>query len=137
MNLRDKLANIFNDHGTHDRLEDMLYEQCEYDPDYHYETRDYDYKARKYSEPYMKHSPIDVGFAKWLLEEGIDFVVEDHHGGEGQGDSYWTVWKFVRFANGDEIEYVRFRGWYASYDGANYEYWEFTKPVEVMRREWE
>lgn len=51
------------------------------------------------------------------LEAAVGKVIQAaHYGGEGQGDSYWTVWHFV-----DHDVYLRADGWYASYDGHEYE----------------
>lgn len=57
----------------------------------------------------------------------VEFV--DHYGGEGQGDQYWTVYKFTK--GGEEL-YVKFYGWYASYDGATYQDYRFVQPKQKM-----
>jgi hypothetical protein len=49
-----------------------------------------------------------------------------HHGGEGQGDDYWTV---VSFENDIEIVYVKFHGWYASYEGSTFEGFKCVQPI--------
>jgi hypothetical protein len=49
----------------------------------------------------------------------------DQHGGEGEGDQYWTV---CRFEADGEVLYMEFRGWYASYDGAEYTGYSFVEP---------
>lgn len=52
-----------------------------------------------------------------------------HHGGEGQGSDYYTVWKFVD--QNDESIYVKFHGWYQSHYGSEYEGYVFVTPKEV------
>lgn len=54
-------------------------------------------------------------------------VLVDRHGGEGEGDEYYSVYKFK--SNLDEICYIKFRGFYASYSGAEYEECLLVKPV--------
>ena len=50
------------------------------------------------------------------------------YGGEGKGEDYWTVYKF---SNGNESVYVQFDGWYASYNGSEFDEWFFVEPKEV------
>ena len=67
------------------------------------------------------------------LDYWNEVTLVESHGGEGQGEDYWTVWKFVK--DGEE-EYVQFYGYYYSYDGATYEGYCFVKPKQVQRTEW-
>lgn len=71
-------------------------------------------------------------FRKIASDEGVKFEFVDNYGGEEQGREYWSVYKF---SSGDESVYVQFDGWYASYEGSEYEEWFFVKPVEVMKIE--
>ncbi len=48
----------------------------------------------------------------------------DSYGGEGQGDDYWAVHHFV-----DHDVYIKISGWYASYDGADFDGWNSLKVV--------
>lgn len=48
-------------------------------------------------------------------------------GGEGQGESFWTVWRFNR---GSEVVFVKFDGWYDSNCGS-----EFEEYFEVVPKE--
>lgn len=63
------------------------------------------------------------------LFEGQTMV--DHHGGEGQGDDYYTVWHFPAA----DI-YINFQGWYASGNGSEYEEMQHVMPTQVMRTEY-
>lgn len=64
---------------------------------------------------------------KWVPKEnpgakipGIgQAVIVDRFGGEGKGDDYWFVFK-VTDADGNERLFRR-NGWYASYDGGEYD----------------
>ena len=51
------------------------------------------------------------------------------YGGEGQGEDYWSVYKFT---NGTDTCYVKFDGWYHSYNGSEFTEWFFVSPVEKM-----
>lgn len=61
---------------------------------------------------------------------GFEFFEEDHHGGEGKGDQYWSVIKITR---GDQVAFIRFEGWYASFAGAEMSHGAeaFTEVVKV------
>jgi len=62
-----------------------------------------------------------------LRAQKISVVLEDNYGGEGQGDEYWYVYRFRR---GDEVAYVKFDGYYASYCGSEFHEWFFVKPAQ-------
>lgn len=51
----------------------------------------------------------------------------EHHGGEDQGSDYYTVYKFTK---GNEELYIKFYGYYSSYDGADYEDFTFVTPKQ-------
>lgn len=65
-----------------------------------------------------------------ILEKlpNVKHNLEKHHGGEGCGDEYWTVYSF---ADGTDKVYVQFDGYYSSYSGSDYEEWFFVEPREV------
>lgn len=82
-------------------------------------------------------SQFDDEFSKWDSEEvilfktafqksGIEYAIEDNYGGEDCGTEYWSVYKFYK---GNEVVYVKFNGWYQSYNGSEYEEWYFAKPI--------
>jgi hypothetical protein len=68
---------------------------------------------------------------------GFEFYEEDHYGGEGQGDQYWSVIKVIK---GDAHAFIKFDGWYASFAGSEMSHSadEFTevKKVPVQSYEW-
>jgi hypothetical protein len=57
----------------------------------------------------------------------------DNYRGEDMGSSYYAVHKFTR--DGEEV-FIRFRGFYASYDGADYEGFDQVFPREVTKIEY-
>ncbi len=67
-------------------------------------------------------------FRKIASDQGVKFEHVDNYGGEGQGDHYWSVYKF---SSSDESVYVKFEGFYASYVGADFNEWFFVQPKEV------
>lgn len=88
----------------------------------------------------MFNEDFSVEFSKWDSDEesefkskaqflGIDMESVDHYGGEGQGEEYWTVWKFTK---GTEEVYFKFQGYYQSYDGATYNEYILVEPKEVL-----
>lgn len=67
-------------------------------------------------------------FLTEIYSKNIKHKFVDSFGGEGQGDSFWSVYSFTK---DDETVYVKFDGWYQSYNGAEYDSWFFVKPVQV------
>ena len=70
-----------------------------------------------------------VNTAKGL---NIEYEYVTCHGGEGEGEDYWSVFKFTQ---GAESVYVKFSGSYQSYSGSDYDEWFFVDPkvVEVTQ----
>lgn len=62
-----------------------------------------------------------------LDKAGIKAEHVDNHGGEGEGDDYWSVYKFTK---GDDTVFVKFQGWYASYHGSDFNEWFFVEPKQ-------
>lgn len=60
------------------------------------------------------------------LECQVDYVKS--FGGEGQGDNYWSVYRFTKKNTGEEV-YIRFEGYYASYIGAEFREFLVVKPT--------
>lgn len=55
------------------------------------------------------------------------------YGGEDQGSTYYAVWKF----DCDDGElFLKFHGWYSSYDGATYEDFHVVTPKLVYKTEY-
>ena len=58
----------------------------------------------------------------------IEYTHVDNYGGEGEGEDYWSVYKFT---HGTDIVYVKFSGSYYSYSGSDYDEWSFVVPKAV------
>lgn len=54
----------------------------------------------------------------------------EQHGGEGEGEDYYTVYYF---ANDTDIIYVKFQGWYQSYNGSEFTKWFFVVPKQITQ----
>ena len=64
----------------------------------------------------------------WDLPFGYKSV--DSYGGEGQGSDFYSVMLIRNPDNHDEQYHIKFQGWYASYDGAEYDSWSFVEPKQ-------
>ena len=64
-----------------------------------------------------------------LADLSIKITCVDSYGGEDCGREYYSVYEF---ATQDEVVYIKFQGWCASYVGSEFEEWEFVEPVEKM-----
>jgi hypothetical protein len=78
-------------------------------------------------KPYTWDEDSVVEFKHQLTEAKINFKLEDRYGGEDQGTEYWSVYSFT---NENEVVFIKFDGWYASYDGSTYEEFYEVKAVE-------
>ena len=71
------------------------------------------------------------GYASdWAKGDIFEFKGVNSHGGEGEGSDYWTVILIRNPINHDEQYHIKFQGWYASYNGAEYEDWSFVEPKQ-------
>jgi len=66
-------------------------------------------------------------FRKLLSDANIKFEFADRYGGEDQGSDYWSVYSFT---NGMEAVFIKFDGWYASYEGSTYDEFYEVQAVE-------
>lgn len=80
------------------------------------------------AEDVLSETGYETELRELIKEHGFTAEAVDSYGGEGMGDKYWSV---VRFTKNGESALVKFNGWYASYDGAEYEEWFFVKAHEV------
>lgn len=71
------------------------------------------------------------GYAKdWTKEDIFEYKCVDSHGGEDQGSDFYSVILIRNPSNHDEQYHIKFQGWYASYNGAEYESWSFVEPKQ-------
>lgn len=73
----------------------------------------------------------DVEFVEKIKELGTVKSVA-RYGGEGRGDEYWKVYHFI-----NHDVYIKFDGFYQSYEGSEYEEMFEVKPVEVTKTEYQ
>lgn len=80
---------------------------------------------------YDDDSYTEEGKVKWDGElsncNGWKAVEVDHYGGEGQGDTYYTVFSFEK--NGEKI-FIRFDGWYESHNGSEFNDYRIVTPKQ-------
>lgn len=121
-----------------------LFEQDNVTP---YELKGFDVRSveRAFNEavyPYTNYKG-EVSFCEldkdeFKGESGI-FEFKDHvmtrledHGGEGQGDQYWVVFK-IETKDLSECRYYKWSGYYASYDGGYLEnLYEVTPTIKTI-----
>lgn len=75
-----------------------------------------------------------VEFLQKLDSEGIEFQHVSNFGGEGQGNDFWSVYKFSK---NEEVVNIKFNGWYASYSGSEFDSIKFVEPKQVMITQYE
>lgn len=82
----------------------------------------------------LKDSDISVNnfaYEDYNVEElGLGEIKEvEQYGGEGQGDTWYSVKYFV-----DHDVYIRVEGWYSSYEGSNFDGWSSCKEVKPVKK---
>ena len=73
------------------------------------------------------------GYVKdWSQDDNDPFEYKgvDSYGGENQGSDFYSVILIRNPDNHDEQYHIKFRGWYASYVGAEYDSWSFVEPKQ-------
>ena len=72
----------------------------------------------------------EAGYAKDWESDALPFEYKgvDSYGGEGEGSDFYSVTLVRNPDNHDEQYYIKFQGWYASYNGAEYDNWSFVGP---------
>lgn len=115
MNLESKLKVYFTDNS--DVAEQMMYGE----PNFEYQ----EWKSK---------NTVKTDLGKWAEVNGVtEATAVDSYGGEDQGSIYYTV---IKFSDGTDEVFLKFYGWYASYDGANYEGFKRVYPKEVTKIEY-
>lgn len=76
----------------------------------------------------FEYSEGDGELQEILEKYAIKATLVDSFGGEGQGEDYWTVWKFED-PSGEVM--IQFDGWYASYNGSEMTGRFYVEPVQV------
>ena len=66
-----------------------------------------------------------------LRTNGLNWSkVKSHGGGEGDGEECWSVYKF--YNSEDDVAYIKFDGYYQSYNGSEYQEFYVVEPVDRM-----
>jgi hypothetical protein len=91
------------------------------------EVKDAFHKGDLSSKGYDWDYKIVKDFRKQLTEAAISFELVDRYGGEEQGIEYWSVYSF---SDGMQVVFIKFDGWYASYDGCTYKEFYEVQAVE-------
>jgi hypothetical protein len=84
------------------------------------------------SEGYEYNGEFENAVLAKAKELGLRVDFCDNHGGEGE--DYWSVYSFT---DGYQVVYVKFQGWYASYNGAEFTEWFFVEPKQVQVTQYE
>lgn len=81
---------------------------------------------------YLEENDYEVSaeFLEALETSGITFEFCDNYECEGQGDEYWSVYKFSNKGT-SKFCHVKFDGSYTSYCGSEYDDWFFVEPKQV------
>lgn len=113
MNLYDKIAEIFN--SSEEDRDDILanFFRSEYN--------------RRSIDKYSPEDHVWKAFHEKTDELGLIITLADHTGGEGQGEEYWSVYEFVSLGR---TVYIKFDGYYQSYEGSTFEEFYEVKPKQ-------
>ena len=64
-----------------------------------------------------------------LRTNSLNWVqIKSHGGGEGDGEECWSVYKF--YNSEDDVAYIKFDGYYQSYNGSEYQQFYVVEPVD-------
>ena len=74
-----------------------------------------------------RYSKLEVINSLDANKINVEFVTQV--GGEEEGRDYYSVYKFTKDS---ETIYIKFQGWYESYNGSEYEHFYFAEPTQVM-----
>ena len=66
----------------------------------------------------------------WTKKGVFEYKGVDFYGGEDRGADFYSVILIRNPDNHDEQYYIKFQGWYASYNGAEFEHWQFVEPKQ-------
>ena len=74
----------------------------------------------------------EAGYAKDWESDALPFEYKgvDSYGGEGEGSDFYSVILVRNPDNHNEQYHIKFQGWYASYNGAEYDGWAFVEPKQ-------
>jgi hypothetical protein len=111
MALKDLVTEFLNDEANTDIVRDSLFHS------------DWKLEITKWDDEH------DRAVKQSMIDANVVLTHKDNHGGEGEGEDYWSVYEFKQ---GSEKVCVKFQGWYASYNGSEFTEWFFVEPKEQM-----
>ena len=115
MNLYQTVVDIFDsfEKGERDAIIEMFF------------SGRYD---RRQVERWCSDDNYWVEFHKTVDDRGVIISYDDRKGGEGQGEEYWVVYSFQSQC---ETVYIKFNGYYQSYEGATFD--EFYQVIPKQK----
>lgn len=91
------------------------------------------YNHPTYQEWFNKYQNIpskyDSAKKRWMQENNIVWEEVEQYGGEGQGDTWYSVKYFP-----DHNIYLKVDGWYQSYSGTEFNGWDCVKEVKPIQK---
>ena len=96
--------------------------------DFKQQVTDYLNSNREVCEELM----YEVGYIKDWESDTLPFEYKsvDSYGGEDRGSDFYSVMLIRNPDNHGEQYYIKFQGWYTSYNGADYDNWSFVEPKQ-------
>lgn len=84
--------------------------------------------VRQWINDQVEDTGVDnTGYELDYIKMGDETTIKevDSTGGENEGSNLTITYEV---SNGDHTVYVQFSGWYQSYEGGEYEEWDFVEP---------
>ena len=86
-------------------------------------------KEPKIAEWFMCCDPDEVE-DDIKLPTNVSSINRYNYGGEGMGEEYWSVYEF--FEDGKSLGFIKFDGYYYSYDGSTFDAAFIAEPYQEM-----
>lgn len=113
--------------------EAALKAQAEKDKFYEEKLKPVDRNTPEYTKLYEQYlimpSKYDVAKNEWKENVGLNWEEIDQYGGEGQGDTWYSVKYFP-----DDDVYIKVNGFYSSYNGTDFDGWEDCQEVRPIEK---
>ena len=84
----------------------------------YFSDKESSYKLGQIFNDYYDNNAYDKKNVPCLIHDTLTMTIVDHKGGEGEGSEYYHIFKFEEV--GKEPVYVKFNGYYESFDGMSY-----------------
>jgi hypothetical protein len=98
-------------------------------------------KRRTGEEYYNGFAVESIEYSNKEFNDGYILKEEDQHGGEGEGNSFWILISIAETKNPEDKIYIRFDGYYESWNGVEWEGtgiygWGIVYPRKIECIEW-